>query len=107
MGAEAIRTSDRTNARVPNDLQIYLLYHVAHSSESEEITHRNPEGDLRIIEEDGDDVRLLGCYSSRERATERILTAALLPGFRDEPDCFMVTKYVLDRDEWPSGFGDE
>jgi hypothetical protein len=43
-------------------------------------------------------------YLSRDRAEARISAARLLPGFRDEPDCFEVMKYVLDRDEWQEGY---
>jgi hypothetical protein len=57
---------------------------------------------------DDDDVetddKLLGVYSSQERALARIETAKHKPGFRDYPDGFMVDECVIDRDSWAEGF---
>ena len=39
-------------------------------------------------EDYGDDVKLLGVYSTEERALERANRARRLPGFRDELECF-------------------
>ncbi|SDJ32141.1 hypothetical protein SAMN05444157_2814 [Frankineae bacterium MT45] len=66
--------------------------------------HRDDDGELIIDSGAGDDVKLLGCYSSSARATQRIAAAREMPGFREEPDCFFVSEYVVDRDEWTSGF---
>ncbi|MEU0273138.1 hypothetical protein [Streptomyces sp. NPDC006307] len=60
-----------------------------------------------ISEQDGDDAKLLGVYSSRAKAEERIHQARLLPGFADEPECFVIDDYMLDDDEWPDGFQTE
>ena len=27
-----------------------------------------------------------------------------MPGFRDEPDCFLIDRYAIDEDRWPEGF---
>jgi hypothetical protein len=32
------------------------------------------------------------------------VSARTLPGFSDEPDCFQITLYTLDKDEWTEGF---
>jgi hypothetical protein len=53
---------------------------------------------------DGDDLKILGAYSTENLANARIETARLLPGFTDEPDCFYVDCYRLDRDCWKDGF---
>jgi hypothetical protein len=37
-------------------------------------------------------------------AEQRIARARDLPGFRDEPDCFVIDGYELDRDEWLEGY---
>jgi hypothetical protein len=50
-------------------------------------------------EQAGDDVKLLGVYSSDIAAQARIESARMLPGFSDEPDCFQVTPYTVDKDE--------
>ncbi len=55
-------------------------------------------------EQEGDDVKLLGIYSTRERAEQRMALACQLPGFRDEPQCFLIDGYELDADAWPQGF---
>lgn len=83
---------------------VFLLYHVSHVGRIEPIAHRNEQGGLLLDPEAGDDVKLLGCYSSDERAQERIHSASVLPGFSDEPECFFVDRYVVDRDEWPEGY---
>ena len=43
-------------------------------------------------------------YSSDAAAQARIESARTLPGFSDEPDCFHITLYTLDKDEWAEGF---
>lgn len=64
---------------------VYLLWH----------THEPNE------EENG---KLLGVYSSRERAEQRILQANELPGFRDWPDGYIIDDYGVDDDKWREGF---
>ncbi len=86
--------------------KVYLLYHVSHALREGPARdqHLDDFGTPLCDEQAGDDVKLLGAYSSDERAKARISAARLLPGFRDEPDCFQISAYVVDRDEWPSGF---
>ncbi|WP_208298621.1 DUF7336 domain-containing protein [Streptomyces liangshanensis] len=55
-------------------------------------------------ERDGDDVKLLGVFSTRERAEAGRERARVLPGFRDEPECFVVDGYELDVGTWGEGF---
>jgi len=66
--------------------QVYLLWH----------THELADGES--------DEKLLGVYSTEEKATRRIASARKLPGFREAPDGFEVARYVVDRDEWAEGF---
>jgi hypothetical protein len=66
--------------------QVYLLWH----------THELEDGES--------DEKLLGVYSTEEKATRRIAAARKLPGFRDTSAGFEVARYVVDRDEWPEGF---
>lgn len=54
--------------------------------------------------DEGPDAKLLGVYSTEEAATARIERAKLLPGFRDHPDAFAVSRYQLDRDELIEGY---
>ena len=83
-------------------MDVYVLHHVSHAGNCDGVHHQ--DGEVRIDEQAGDDVKLLGCYSTEECAQERIDRARLLPGFAEEPDCFTVSRYVIDRDEWTEGF---
>ncbi|MDU4961618.1 MAG: hypothetical protein E6X17_13280 [Sporomusaceae bacterium] len=52
-----------------------------------------------------DEVKFIGVYSSREKAEQVIRRYILLPGFRDFPiDCFHISKYEIDMDQWAEGF---
>ncbi|MGW0859206.1 DUF7336 domain-containing protein [Streptomyces sp. NPDC002690] len=85
---------------------VYPLWHVGHQNEAGEdaSTVHVDESGVFCDESDGDDVKLLGIYSTRERAEERVRQARLLPGFRDEPECFYFDPCVLDEDHWTEGF---
>jgi hypothetical protein len=83
----------------------YLLWHVHHRAEEDgEIRHFKTEDDFWADEEGGDDVKLLGVYSSREKAESRIIEARQSPGFSNEPLCFHIDHYTIDDDEWTEGF---
>lgn len=64
--------------------------------------HEHPEND-----DEEDDSKLLGVYSSEERALARIQQARSVIGFRRFPEGFTVARYVVDRDEWKEGFVSE
>ena len=49
-------------------------------------------------------MKILGVYSSGVAARARIESARTLPGFKDEPECFQVVRYTLDKNEWIEGF---
>lgn len=85
---------------------MYPLWHVGHQNEAGDngSTVHVDQDRVFIDEQDGDDVKLLGIYSTREQAEERIKRARLLPGFRDEPECFLFDGYELDEDTWTEGF---
>lgn len=86
--------------------RVFLLWHVHHVAEGEdgETRHFSDDGEFWADEEEGDDVKLLGVYSTREKATARINRARQLEGFRDEPECFYIDEYALDEDQWTDGF---
>jgi hypothetical protein len=69
---------------VDGSLRVYLLWH-----------EHDP---------DDDTAKLLGVYSTRERAETRIASAKLAPGFRRFPEAFTVDEYTVDKDEWIEGF---
>jgi hypothetical protein len=84
---------------------VYLLWHVHHHApEGAEAEHFTAPDDFWADEEAGDDVKLLGTYSSRDAARARIERARQLPGFSDEPDCFYVEEFAMDKDEWTEGY---
>jgi hypothetical protein len=87
-------------------VEIFLLWHVHHAQwpDGRPTIHRDDAGELVWDEESGDDLKILGAYSSEARAAARIQRARMLPGFRDEPDCFYVSRYTVDQDEWGDGF---
>ena len=82
---------------------VYLLWHISHLNR-DPVVHRDADGELLIEEDIGDDAKLLGCYSSLERAEARIAAAVAWPGFREEPDCFDISRMVVDHDYWEEGF---
>lgn len=59
--------------------------------------------------EGGDDdeeinAKLLGAFSTRAKAEERVARALGEEGFRDWPDGFIVSEYELDDEQWVGGF---
>lgn len=67
---------------------VYLLEHLR--DEDDERTSKN-----------------CGIYSSREEARSAIQRLVLQPGFKDFPNGFSISEYVLDRIYWAEGFGVE
>lgn len=67
------------------------------------IEHRDPSGEL-LIDEECDDVRLLGVSSSELPDESAMARARLRPGFRDEPECFCLGTYTVDEDDQTDGF---
>jgi homoserine kinase type II len=57
-----------------------------------------------VHDELDDDAKLLGVFSSRETAEAQIGRALPLPGFRDDPDGFVIDEYTLDRAHWTEGY---
>lgn len=90
-------------------MTVPLLWHIGHRNEAgvgRTALHVDGGG-VFISERDGDDAALLGVYSSHAEAEERIRRARLLPGFADEPECFVIDDDTLDEDEWTDGFEPE
>jgi hypothetical protein len=50
------------------------------------------------------DEKLIGIYSTRERAEEVLAVFQTLPGFCDYPDRFTISPYQLDESHWTEGF---
>ena len=66
---------------------VYLLWHTHYFSEDEE------------------DSKLLGVYSKRDTAENKIKTKfKKLPGFNDKNGEFIIDEYAIDKDHWEEGF---
>ncbi|WP_433560927.1 DUF7336 domain-containing protein [Nocardia sp. CA-151230] len=87
-------------------MDVYLLRHIHHARplDGSPTRHGDDDGDLDWDEHEGDEVKLLGVYSTEQRAQERIREAQTLPGFRNEPDCFHIDKCQVDKDDRTSGY---
>jgi hypothetical protein len=69
-------------------MEVYLLWH----------THIDdrPEG--------GEDIKLIGVYSSINEANSAIERKRSCEGFMDYMDGFEISTYTLDKDSWSEGF---
>jgi homoserine kinase type II len=66
-------------------MNVFLLWHVHDLGEEE-------------------DAKLLGVYSSEQKAEAARQRAVALPGFRECPEGFLVDRYELDQDYWTEGY---
>lgn len=48
--------------------------------------------------------KVIGIYSTRNKAQEVISTYKELPGFKEYPEDFYIDEYHLDKNEWEEGF---
>lgn len=86
-------------------MDVHILWHVRHARnlDGTPTQHREPTGEL-LIDEEFDDVKLIGVYSDEQAVAAAIARARVREGFRDEPDCFMSSAYTIDEDHWTDGF---
>jgi homoserine kinase type II len=54
--------------------------------------------------DDCEETKIIGIYSSRERAEKVVEKYKELPGFKHYPDCFFIDEYDIDEDNWQEGF---
>jgi len=59
---------------------------------------------VRSEDEDDEDVKLIGVFSSRETAEEAVNRLRQTSGFSEFPDGFYTDEYTLDRIHWEEGF---
>ena len=67
-------------------MPVYLLWHTS-----------IPDGE-------NEDSKLIGVYSSRDQAEGALARICQLPGFSDNPSCFIIDIYNIDQDNWTEGF---
>lgn len=70
---------------------VYLLWHT-HIDESLE---------------SGEDVKLIGVYSTMSTAEEALSRTKILEGFKEQPENFEISRKELDKDGWTFGFVNE
>lgn len=56
------------------------------------------------IDPDDDLTKLLGVYSTYERAERRVAQALSVAGFVDFQEGFLIDEYPIDKDMWTEGF---
>jgi len=52
----------------------------------------------------GEDIKLIGVYSTEDLAHKALLRFLNTKGFKDYPDGFEISEYKLDQDHWTNGF---
>lgn len=89
-------------------MDVFLVWHVRHARNLDDvpIEHRGEDGEL-AYDEVYDDLKVIGVYEDEEAAEAAIARTRKLPGFRGEPDCFMIDGYALGEDHWTEGFVSE
>jgi len=55
-------------------------------------------------EDDNEEVKLIGVYSTKDKAKAATRRLAEQVGFKDYPDGFIIGPMVLNRDYWATGF---
>ncbi len=59
---------------------------------------------VHSLPDQGEDVKFLGVYTSREKALAAIRRLSRQPGFSEGPTGFSTDEYQLDKDYWTEGF---
>ncbi|WP_458117034.1 hypothetical protein [Arthrobacter sp. D2-10] len=87
-------------------MDVFMVWHVRHAKflDGSPTEHFGEDGELTWDEQDGDSLKLLGVYATRAETEGRIERARQQPGFKDEPDCFMIDTLTLGEDKWTDGF---
>ena len=59
---------------------------------------------VHATENGGEDVKLIGVYSSRDTAQAAVARLSQVAGFRDDVAGFHIDEYQIDRDQWAEGY---
>ena len=88
--AEEVRTTVTSITTQETIMTVYTLWHIHELNDN-----YGPH----------DEEKLIGIYSTEEKAAEAIEAHKDLEEFRDYPeDCFEIHKAVVDRSNWKEGF---
>lgn len=50
--------------------------------------------------DEAEETKIIGIYSSRNKAEQVVEKYKNIQGFNDYPDCFFVDQYTIDKDNW-------
>jgi homoserine kinase type II len=59
---------------------------------------------VHVLDENEEDIKFIGVYSSKESAEGAVQRLRLQPGFSDTPGGFTIDLYEVDQDNWSEGF---
>lgn len=59
---------------------------------------------VHSLNDGSEDVKLIGVYSSLEKAQETVARLGRMPGFSEAPAGFHIDEYSIDRDQWVEGY---
>ncbi|MFW5754889.1 MAG: DUF7336 domain-containing protein [Marinilabiliaceae bacterium] len=59
---------------------------------------------IHKINEEEEDSKLIGVYSSKEKAMKKIEEYKNIEGFKENPEGFEISEYQIDSDHWEEGF---
>ena len=54
--------------------------------------------------DEGEDVKLIGVYSTKELAENALVRMSKVEGFRDHTAGCEISEYKIDKDNWTAGF---
>jgi len=59
---------------------------------------------VHSIDEEHEDIKLIGVYASQEAAKQAVARMQLQPGFCDTPEGFAISTITLNKDYWEEGY---
>jgi hypothetical protein len=84
-------------------MHVQVVWHIHHADSPFAQSHLDNHGDVPL-DDRTDDAKLIGIYRDQREADAAIARTRLLPGFSDEPECFIVETHTVDEDNWTTGF---
>jgi len=54
--------------------------------------------------EEEEEIKIIGIYSTQDKAEEAIAKLRSQPGFQDTPKDFYIDTYTMDQDHWSEGY---
>jgi len=100
------RTGDNIMVKNPDLMKRLAAYHWAQVEKAQDsvfvLEHTRYEDDNS--DNDIEDFKLIGVFTSLEQAKAAIAQLTTQPGFKDYPNGFYIDEYPLDQINWSSGF---